>query len=149
MSLDDQSPTEYHGPNAVTFIGPHGKPIRVSEEHYYRLTAAGALTDAQMLHAIVDGRSLQDILDEANEGSDEVTGPVSVDSGEQYRPTIGGIHHSDECMKLPPFECICRPTLSLVTGTGIVLPEAEHRPGCSIERTGKCICSYIAQWDER
>lgn len=24
-----------------------------------------------------------------------------------------------------------------------------HRPGCSIQRTGKCICEYQAQWDEK
>jgi hypothetical protein len=24
-----------------------------------------------------------------------------------------------------------------------------HRPGCSIQRSGKCICNYIGQWDPK
>jgi hypothetical protein len=66
MSLDDETPTQYHGPGGVTFTGTHGSLITVSQAHYYRLTEAGALTDEQMLNAKIDGRSLQDILDEAN-----------------------------------------------------------------------------------
>ena len=70
MSLDDETPTQYHGPGAVTFMGPHGKPLSVSQDHFNRLTESGALTDEQMLGAIIDGRSLQQIIDEANQHAD-------------------------------------------------------------------------------
>jgi len=66
MSLDDEHPTQYFGPDAVEFTGPHGKPVRVSRDHFIRLSEAGALTDEQMLHAKQDGLSLADILEQAN-----------------------------------------------------------------------------------
>jgi hypothetical protein len=25
----------------------------------------------------------------------------------------------------------------------------QHRSGCAIERSGKCICNYIGQWDPK
>jgi hypothetical protein len=50
----------------VTFRGPHGTPLTIPADEYYRLTETGALTGRQMLDATIDGRSLQDILDDAN-----------------------------------------------------------------------------------
>lgn len=94
MSLNDEHPTQYIGPHAVEFTGPHGKPIRVSQEHFNRLTESGALTDEQMLNAKQDGLSLADILAKAN-------------------------------------------------------APAEHDRGCSITRTGRCICAYLQQWDTK
>lgn len=80
MSLDDESPTQYFGPDGVTFTGPHGKPITVSKDHYLRLTLSGALTDEQMLNAKENGLSLQDILDEANRPLEEYPRVISLDN---------------------------------------------------------------------
>ena len=67
MSIHDQHPTQYFGPGpAVEFIGPHGKPIRVTQEQFNALSERGALTDEQMLHAKQDGLSLAELLEEAN-----------------------------------------------------------------------------------
>lgn len=110
MSLDGQHPTEYFGPDAVTFTAPNGKRISVSEEHWRRLTAAGALTKEQMLNAVQHGKSLQDVLDEAN-------GVITLDDMDK--------------------------------GIDPVYGDLFHRPGCSVQRTGRCLCDFLSQWDSK
>ena len=39
----------------------------------------------------------------------------------------------------------------LLADLDAILEEAntQHRNGCSIERSGKCICTYIGKWDPK
>jgi hypothetical protein len=81
-----------------------------------------------------------------------ITDPEFIDilsGGTMRHVSIGGLDHTDECMKLPSNECCCPPRLAVVPEeSGIKLP-AEHRSGCSYSRTGRCICGYIGQWDDK
>lgn len=84
MSLDDESPTQYFGPDAVTFtaLGTGGRTVTIT------------MTQGRARHLIAEG--------------------------------------------VPAHKF-----------TGLIEEPAGHTPGCANARTGKCLCTYLAQWDSK
>lgn len=105
MSFNEQCPTQYIGPaEGVTVTNNLGVPVRLTKERYFWMTEHGALTDEQMLNAKWDdGRSLQDLLNEAN-GVSVIT-IDQMDAG--VDPVYGDLFHRPGCSIQRNDRCIC------------------------------------------
>lgn len=101
MSLDDECPTQYFGPDAQVWDSPDGRSLQLSPAQGERAASHGWWLNTDKL-PIVFGPEVPDVV--------ELPGGFCVPRSQYY--------------------------------DGIF----AHRSGCGHERTGRCICAYLAQW---